>query len=1154
MENDRKTIRNLDGVSFKLKMLRSYALLILMFVFAAFTTSAAAENTSGKVPASPGENVLMQDQITVTGTVVDNAGLPIPGVNVFNKADQLNGVITDFDGKYTVSVPSDATLVFSFIGFNKQEIAVEGKTEINVTLLEETLEINEVVVTALGIKRESKKLGYAMTEIKGESVSEVNTVSTVDALKGKAAGVSIGQSDGGLFGNNKILVRGVSVMGSGNNNPIFVIDGVILENNTSDESADWSGSANDFGNILKNLNPEDYESVSILKGAAATALYGSRGINGAVIIKTKDGKGTKGLGIKISQVTGVDVVNRVADIQQEYGTGTYAGNVEYGDQNRFITDQFYFDNGIPSKRNHPSSYGFGPKYDGREIMDFDGTMDTYKPYKHNAVDAFNTGFNTTTSFSLRGGNDKGSFYLSDSYMHRRGIYPNNTFDKNSLQFTGSYNITDWLTADASISYTSSKPKNPRNDLSANFVTGPWNTWYDTKKWNKPDVYRAPHGGVPDPNYGDTYGFVPGNNIWFQYNLNSSTRLEQVTRPVVKISAELADWITVGVEGNMNYYTIFSEDKKYGEDFGGQGGYYSLKNDFDVSKNGKITANINKEFSEDFSMGLILGGEIWTVKKSRSESWTDGGLIVPNQFFIANSKRVPLTSSYIHGTKQINSLYFLANLAFKNQLFVDLTGRNDWSSALVYTNGTGNYSYFYPSVSTSWVFTETFDAPNWFTFGKLRFSWAQVGNDTSPYAINMGYDLGRIELQGNKFAYTNEMNSTQVDPNIHPERKNSLEVGIDLRLFTNRIGLDFAYYDETIKDQIGNVPLPGESGINNLFTNVGTLTNTGWEMMLRGVPIQKKNFSWTTVFNFWKNRTKVTDLHEAFGAYMLLNGDIAYGNFRLGSVAYDGGDYGVLMSDSKPKEDASGNKVLVWRQDMLGAYYDRAYEDKVVGSIMPKFEGSWSNDIEIKNFTVNIMFDARFGGDIGSYSNKYGTAYGWTESSLQYRDEAHGGMTWTSQYPESQGITFHDGMIPDGVFADGTVVTTPMGAQQDVGGMSYQEAFDNGYVEPTHGSFWTVYTNGWSTGTVNDTWFNEVKYIAFRNVSVGYRFGEDIAKKIKAQSIYLGFNARNLGYLYNSLPNHLNPESFRGTTSSSGYLERSFSPYTTTYTFTLSFDF
>jgi iron complex outermembrane receptor protein len=261
-----------------------------------------------------------------------------------------------------------------------------------------------------------------------------------------------------------------------------------------------------------------------------------------------------------------------------------------------------------------------------------------------------------------------------------------------------------------------------------------------------------------------------------------------------------------------------------------------------------------------------------------------------------------------------------------------------------------------------------------------------------------------------------------------------------------------------------------------------------------------------------------------------------------------------MSDSKPKEDGNGNKVLVWRQDMLGAYYDRAYEAQVIGSIMPKFEGSWSNDFEFKNFTLNLMFDARFGGDIASYSNKYGTAYGWMETSLQYRDEEHGGITWTSQFPESQGITFHDGVIPDGVFADGTVVNTPTGSQVDVGGMSYQEAYDNGYVEPTHASFWTTYTNGWSTGTVNDNWFSEIKYVAFRNVSLGYRFGKDIAKKIKAQSIYLGFNARNLGYVYNSLPNNLNPEGFRGTTSSSGYMERSFTPYTTTYTFTLSFDF
>ena len=1151
MEKEEKNFRKMEECASSYgKIMQVFKLVVLLAFLGAFGLTSFANPG-----VSPNETVLTQEQVTVTGVVKDKSGVPIPGVNVFNKADQLNGVITDFDGNYTITVPSDATLVFSFIGFNTQEIPVGGKTKIDVTMTEETQKIEEVVVTALGIKRETKKLGYAMTEVKGSTVAEVNTVSTVDALKGQAAGVSIGQSDGGLFGSNKIQIRGVSVMGSSNNNPIFVIDGVILQDEVSDESADWSGTANDFGNILKNLNPEDYESVSILKGAAATALYGSRGINGAIIIKTKDGKGTKGLGVNVSQVLGFVNVNSVADIQQEYGTGTYAGNIEYGNENRFITDQFYMEGDMPTKRNHPSGYGFGPKYDGREIIDFDGSMDTYKPYPHNAVDAFNRGFVSTTSLSFRGGNDKGSFYLSDNYTHRKGIYPNNSFDKNSIQFNGSYHINDWLTADASVSYTSSKPQNPRNDLSGYFPTGTWNTWYNTNKWNKPEVYRAPHGGVPNPDYGDKYGYVPGNNVWFQYQLNSFRRVEQVTRPVVKLTFQLADWISLALEGNVNYYTLVAEDKEHGEDYGGQGGFYKLQNNFDLSKDGKVTVNINKEFSEKFSMNVVLGGEVWSQKKTKAYSQTDGGLIVPNQFFVANSKRVPLTESTIYGTKQINSLYFLFNFSlFKNQLFIDLTGRNDWSSALVYTNGTGNFSYFYPSVTASWLFTETFNAPSWFSFGKLRFSWAQVGNDTSPYSLNKGYELDRIQLNDNAFAYTNTMNSVQVDPNILPERKNSIEVGADLRFFTNRLGFDFSYYNETIKNQIGNVPLPGESGIENLFSNIGTLTNKGWELMARGVPVKSKAFTWTTIFRFWQNQTQVTDLHDAFGAYMLLNGDIAYGNFRIGSVAYDGGDYGVLMSDSKPKEDENGNKVLIWRQDMLGAYYDRSYQAETIGSIMPKFEFSWSNDFEIKNFTVNIMMDARFGGDIGSYSNKYGTAYGWMETSLKYRDEAHGGLSWTSQYPESQGITFHDGVIPDGVFADGTSVVTPTGQQVDVSGMSYQEAYNNGYVEPTHASFWTVYTSGWSTGTINDNWFNEIKYVAFRNVSVGYRFGEDMAKKIKARSIYVGFNARNLGYIYNSLPNHLNPESFRGTSSSSGYLERSFTPYSTTYTFTLTFDF
>ncbi len=1101
---------------------------------------------------------------TVSGTITDaENGEAIIGATVLEKGSENNGTTTDFDGKFSLTLQTeDPVLQVSYVGYQPQEVAYTGQENLTIQLNPGLL-FDEVVVTALGIKRETKRLGYAVTELKGEDIAMLNTVNPVEALQGKSAGLSIGSSDGGLFGNNKIQLRGVSVLNSNNNQPIFVIDGVIVEAGISNASADWAGNANDFGSILKNLNPDNIESVSVLKGAAATALYGSRGINGAIVIKNKDGKGQEGLGVNFSQSLGITDVYAQPDLQYEYGPGTLAGYIGYGEKDadgnyyRFDINQVSIRevNGqqMMSKIGYPTTLGWGPKFDGRPIEDYDREIRTYSPFPGNMVDAYDTGLNSNTALGLSGANDRGSFYLSNSYNTRTGVMPTNKFTRNSLLFKGSFNFSSWLTADASVAYTTSSATNPGNDLSGSFATGSWRAWYDTERWSQQEVYQAPHGGTPQSSYGDKYANVPGNGTWFRYNLWDATRKEQVIRPIVRLTAQLADWISVYAEGNMNDYSVFYENQQLGTGYAMDGGFYELRNDGDRTRTGKLVANLNKDWT-NLTTNVIVGGEMWDQQNQYTRTWTDGGLIVPGRFYIGNSKKTPRTSAAINGTKQINSLYFLGSLGWKNQLYLDVTGRNDWSSALVYSDGSGNYSYFYPSVSASWILSETFDLPSFISFGKFRASWAQVGNDTNPYTINKGYGLGSYELAGGNFIYTNTKSTTLVDPNIKPERKNSMEVGLDFRLFTGRINADIAYYNESITNQIGSIPIPSSTGFGSMFTNIGTLSNKGFELSLKVIPVQVRDFQWESTFNYWNNTTTVSELRDEVGEYKRLGGDIAYGNFRVGSVAFEDGEYGVLYSDTKPLEDGNGNKVLTWKDDRRGAHYTRSYEAQEVGKINPDFEGSWGNTFSYKNLSVSVLLDARFGGHIASYSNKYGTAYGYLESSLTARDEAHGGITWTSEYEDTKGQTFHDGLIPEGVFAADQVVTAPDGEQVNVGGMTYQEAYDAGYVEPTHASLYTYFNSAWSSGVINDNWFNEVKYIALRNVSVGYNLPKSFAQKIKAQNMYLAFTGRNLGYLLNSLPNNLNPESFRGTSSNASFRERSFMPYTANYTFTLNIDF
>lgn len=1107
-------------------------------------------------------------QRTVTGTVMDEQGAPLAGVSYVVKNTATGGVTTN-DGAFSVLVNGDhAIIIFTYVGYQTREVAVGNETSMSVRMqMGGTTQMDEVVVTALGIRRENRKVGYAMTTIGGNDVSKVNVVNPVQALQGQVPGLSVNISDGGLFGNSRIQLRGVSTINSSNNQPIFVIDGVILENGISNASADWNSSTNDFGNVLKNLNPEDYKSISVLRGAAATALYGSRGMNGAIVIETKNGAGSRGLGISLRHTLGFDHVWDTPALQYEFGEGAMPGYIDYGLKDgagnfyRFDMNQFNLNSdGKPTKIGHPAGLGWGPKFDAsKKIIDYDGTEVPYVPYKNNMLDAYRLGINNTTSIALSGANEKGNFYLSDAYTRRTGVFPKNAFDRNALQFTGSYNLASWLKADASISFTTSISKNAYNDLQEPFGNGTWTNYYNTAKYKQRQYWQAAHGGVPNSNYGDEYAFVPAASTWFWYNMNDWITRDQVTRPIVKLTAKLTDWISVMAEGNMNYYTTKYEARELGSGYANDGGSYQLKHNDDVSRTGKLNFIINKDITPVISSDFVLGGEIWKQDKSYTSTWTNGGLIVPGKFFIANSKENVGVEGKVNGTKQINSLYMMANFGYKNQLYLSLTGRNDWSSALIYTDGTGNNSYFYPSISASWIANETFKLPEWVSLAKFRASWAQVGNDTDPYLLNVGYGTGRIELPGGGFGYTNSISTTSVDPNILPERKNSTEIGANIKFLRNRLGIDFSFYNDNITNQIGRVPVRYESGINEILTNIGTLQNRGIELSLDATPVVSGAFKWNTVLNYWRNKSKVTKLSDAYGGYKTLDGDITYGNFRVGSVAYVGKEYGTILSDIKPAtiDDPNspnfGMKVLSWTANGRGAYYLRSNVVQEVGKMLPDWESSWTNNFSYKNLSLSVQLDGRFGGDVASYSSRYGMAYGFLEESLKWRDEAHGGITWTSQYADTKGQTFHDGVIPEGVFRQGQTVTTPAGATQDVSGLTYREAYEKGYVEPTHAGVHTYFNNSWGQGTINSDWFAEVKYVALRNISLAYNLPKSWYSNTGIRNLNLGVNIRNLFYLYNSLPNNLNPEAFRGT-GSANFRERNFMPYTRNYTITLAIDF
>ena len=1127
-----------------LKRLKSVSM--LLFLMGASTGAAYAVANPGVTDVK-----ITQQTGTCTGIVKDATGEGVIGASVVVKGT-TNGTITGLDGDFSLSnVKEGDIIVISFVGYATQEIKWTGKP-LDVLLKDDTQLLGEVVVTALGLKREEKALGYAVTEVRGDELKAANTISPVTALQGKVAGVEISSSDGGIFGAAKIQIRGASTMGN-NNQPIYVVDGVILDNNVSgNDDLNWGSNSSDYGNELKNLNPDDFETVSVLKGAAATALYGSRGLNGAVVITTKSGKGGSGLGISFSQTFGIDHAYKTPDIQTVYGDGPYVGRYDAdGDGNIWQPTQFQVNSAGQHTLIGTWGTGFGPKYDGSQIENYDGTMTTYSPHKNNMLDMYQIGFNTNTNLAIHGGNDKTTFYASMSYKHAESTTPNNTFERYSFLVKATHKLNDWVDVAASVNFSNSTPRNAARNIGENFVNGTWTPNYDPKYFR--NKYLGEHGGVASTDYGDIYGNVPGKTYWFEIDKYDYRQKETVVRPTFEVNMKITDWLKFKADANMNYYYNRGDNKELGTGYANDGGYYK------IWQNTKEQTTFGGSFTwnktiKDYYIGGFARFEYYNTSRYEYSVNTDGGMVVPGQWFVDNSKNPKKSDGGLKSEKRMLSAIFALNLGWKNQVYLDVTGRNDWSSALVYANRTGNHSYFYPSVSGSWLINETFreSMPSWINLAKLRASWAQVGNDTDPYTVNQTYSFATMEMYDGNI-YTNELDKLMKIADLKPERKNSWEIGLDFRTFNNRLNLDFTYYKENTTDQIMKINVPAISGVTQQLVNAGNIQNSGIEIALNTTPIKTKDWQWDLDFTYTRNRSKIVSLHPNVANYIELSGYVNAYDYHIGSVAKVGESYGVLMSDVTQARNENGVPLLEWDDSWRGAYRAQSKTAEVVGNMTPDFLGSVATTLTWKDLSLNIGLDMRFGGLVASYCNLYGTQAGWTESSLQYRDPEHGGMTWTSQYADSKGIQYTDGMIPEGVFKEGTIATLVDGTKMDVSGLSYAQLVQEGKLEPTHAGSWYGNNYSWGAQTIDDIWVHKLSYIALRNITVNYRLPNSISHKLGAKGLNLSFSARNLGYLYNSLPNNLNPESVRSN-SASEFRIRGFEPYTASYIFTINANF
>jgi TonB-linked SusC/RagA family outer membrane protein len=916
-------------------------------------------------------------QQQVTGKVTSSAdGSPIPGVSVLVKGSTA-GTTTDADGKFTVSAPAGAeTLVISFIGFATQEVSILNKSTIDVVLVEDATELSEVVVTALGIEREKKELGYSVQDVSGDRLTESRDVNVANALAGKVAGVQIKQNATGVGGSTRITIRGNNTIG-GSNQPLIVVDGIPMSNFASSPDDYWGNSAIDKGSGLGDISPDAIASISVLKGPAAAALYGSRGAHGVILVTTKSGKSSKG-GLTVNSNFTFENPMMTPKFQNEYGQGL-SGT---------------FNNNVVGS--------WGPRMDGSIKTQTLGEL----PYSARDNDIYKdflrTGTTWTNSVEFSKSYEDLSFVAGVTRLDNEAVVPNSGLDRTSVHLRANAKITKWLSFDGKINYVNQNGTNrislaldPNNIFMDNLYRPRSVAFSDYEPYRSTNWKRA--DGKPAA-YVTDHNAAPDNVFWSAYrNGNSDSRDRYIGFAALDFT--ITEWLSLKLRSGIDNYSFLYDIKRAtGNPYWEQGGSYRVYNERFKETNSDFLLTAKKEFSK-FGVTATFGGNRMHMETSLSNDFS-GELEIPDFYSISAGKQHE--AAFSRSEKQINSLYAAVSISYAGQLFLDITGRNDWSSTLPKANN----SYFYPSVGASWLFTEAFGNLGPVSFGKIRASWAQVGADTEPYQLKNYYNLN-YNIRDQVMNVTRS--DIKVNPNLVNETVQSVEAGLEV-LFGNRIGFDFTVYKTNTFDQLAKINLTPGGGYNKMFVNSGNIQNSGVEVALNTTPVKTGDLTWESSVNWSMNRNKVIDLPDENKRQYL-----SLGSTPVQIIAEEGGAYGDILGDAYLR-DANGNKVI----DANGLPV-KAPEKKVLGNAMPKGLLGWSNTLGYKNISLGFLIDMSYGGEMYMGSINMGTANGTLAMTGEYRD---------------------GGLVVDGVTqADGTINTKAITAEQYWSGISgIHEAF------------------------------------------------------------------------------------------------------------------
>lgn len=1061
-----------------------------------------------------------QETKTIKGMVRDVTGKPLIGASVIEKGTN-NGVITDVDGNFTLTVPADATLSIAYMGYATREIHLAKRKkqgDLRVTLREDSQQLKEVVVTAMGIKKDTKRLGYAVSTIESDEIVKAGATNFASAMYGKAPGIRITQTQGGSAGAVSINVRGLTSI-TGNNQPLIILDGVPIRNGGTGKSTDFAEFGNDGqirSNGLVDINPEDIESVSVLKGASATALYGSEAANGAVVITSKRAKSGKLTVDFTAQVT-ANLPAYLPKVQTVYGPGRY--NTEYSDYEK-QTGGFYQRtmNGESYRSLYNTTMSFGPKYDGSDVLYWDGKMRPYLPATDNPwKELFRTGWNQTYNLAISQGTETSSNRFSYTFM---GETPNSltgSFTKHNFKLTGSYKPARTLNIEYSLNYIVQDVKDrPQTSLNlygsfSNMFSSFMDIPYLKQSYVTSLGYRNTYAGgdatlTPDEAWAYDPGYLNGvsNMLWNMYHHHSKeteNRLIGMIRPTWQITNWLSLRAQLSTDITDTKQTLEYETERPNSLYDPSGSFQNINRRYDIVY-GDVMLNFNYNIRR-FDIAATLG---WTGRYENMNNMrvsTNGGLVTENWFDLNASRYT--ASSTLQRMELLKTGYMgTLSLGWDNYLFLELTGRQERSSTLK------DQSFFYPSANLSFLFSNAFRMPAWWNHGKLRLSYGVVGNAPETYAANIIYEQG----SDNGFTW-NYVPSSWGNANIRPEKKYEYEIGFESKFLNNRLGFDVSYYNNRVKDQILSTPQPSTSGVKYVLMNVGEVANEGWDISVSATPVLTKNFRWDLTANYGIYRNKVVKLAD--GVPYLEISNIGGGGAKIQAV--EGRPMGDIYVQV-PQMNENGEYLVSDK----GLYMNQT-ELQRVGNINPDGVGGLFSSFSYKNIFLDFSIDFRIGGDVINEMYQYSTASGLTPESLQFRDTEHGGLSY--YYPgnnNASGVPVQVdpslGAGPNGetVYHDGVILP----------GVVASTGEKNTRIIPA--GYYYNQTYNWGTQPEQLTYRHSVfdnSYVKLRELTIGYQFPEKLISKLGMTRLSVSVFGRNLFYFYKALKNY-DAESSVGT--------------------------